>query len=74
MALALFRCSYPIISDLEASLRSKAQACTAAIALSEALSKYGISVKCTLVSKMDGTFDGQDGAAGLGDGEIVSAG
>jgi hypothetical protein len=49
--------------DLEASLPSNAQAYTDAIALSEALSKYGISVKCILMSKMDGTFDGQDGAA-----------
>jgi hypothetical protein len=49
--------------DLKSSLPSNAQAYTDAIALSETLSKYGISVKCILMSKMDGTFDGQDGAA-----------
>jgi hypothetical protein len=49
--------------DLQASLPSDAQAYPDAIALGETLSKYGISVKCILISKMDGTFDGQDGAA-----------
>jgi hypothetical protein len=49
--------------DLKASLPSNGQAYPEAIALSETLRKYGISVKCILMSKMDGTFDGQDGAA-----------
>jgi hypothetical protein len=49
--------------DLEASLPSNDQAYPYAIALSETLSTYGISVKCILTSTMNFTFDGQDGAA-----------
>jgi hypothetical protein len=49
--------------ELKASLPSKAQAYSDAIALSRTLEKNGISVRCILLSKMDGTFDGQEGAA-----------
>jgi hypothetical protein len=48
---------------LGASLPSNDQAYPDAIALSETLSTYGISVKCILTSTMNGTFDGQNGAA-----------
>jgi hypothetical protein len=49
--------------DLGASLPSNDQAYPDAIALSETLSTYGISVKCILTSTMNFTFDGQNGAA-----------
>jgi hypothetical protein len=49
--------------ELEAALPSNAQAYPEAIALSQTLSKHGILVKCVLLSKMENTFDGQDGAA-----------
>ena len=73
LSIGLLLWSYPLSAvgqiarcgpeDLKASLASNAQAYPDAIALSETLRKYGISVKCILMSKMDGTFDGQDGAA-----------
>jgi hypothetical protein len=59
-AVGQTRCSP---EDLKASLPSDAPAYRDAIALSATLTKYGISVKCVLMSKMDGTFDGQDGSA-----------
>jgi hypothetical protein len=49
--------------ELEAALPSNAQSYSEAMALSQTLSKHGISVKCILLSTMEDTFDGQDGAA-----------
>ena len=49
--------------ELKASLPSNAQSYPDAIALSRILEKNGISVRCILLSKMDGTFDDQEGAA-----------
>lgn len=54
----------PCSSDeLKASLPSNNPAYPDAIVLSESLSKNGIAVKCMLGSTMDGTFEGQEGAA-----------
>ena len=49
--------------ELEAALPSNSQAYPEAMALSKTLSRHGISVKCILLSTMENTFDGQDGAA-----------
>jgi hypothetical protein len=49
--------------ELKASLPPKAEAYSDAMALRESLSKHGIAVQCVLLSKMDGTFEGQMGAA-----------
>jgi hypothetical protein len=48
--------------ELKAALPSNAQAYPDAIALSGILERNKISVRCILLSKMDGTFDGQEGA------------
>lgn len=61
--------------ELKALLPSNAQVYPDAIALSGILEKNRISVRCILLSKMDGTFDGQEGAAlyrtGQGDFEAL---
>jgi hypothetical protein len=49
--------------ELKTSLPSNAQVYPDAIALSGILEKNRISVRCILLSTMDGTFDGQEGAA-----------
>jgi len=49
--------------ELETALPSNAPVYPEAIALSQTLSKHGVSVKCILLSIMEGTFDGQDRAA-----------
>jgi hypothetical protein len=48
--------------DLKASLPSNAQSYPDAIALSGILERNKISVRCILLSKMEGTFDGLEGA------------
>jgi hypothetical protein len=48
--------------DLKASLPSNAQSYPDAIALSRILERNKISVRCILLSKMEGTFDGLEGA------------
>jgi hypothetical protein len=50
-------------AELKASLPPNAEVYPDAKALSDTLSKHGILVKCVLMSKMDGTFEGQEGAA-----------
>jgi hypothetical protein len=49
--------------ELKSSLPSNAQSYPDAIVLSEVLERNRISVRCILLSKMDGTFDGLEGAA-----------
>jgi hypothetical protein len=49
--------------ELKVSLPSNAQSHPDAIELSGILERNKISVRCILLSKMDGTFDGQEGAA-----------
>ncbi len=49
--------------ELKAALPSNTPAYPDAVVLSETLSKNGILVKCISASKMEGTFEGQSGAA-----------
>lgn len=71
MGLLLLACPFEINSqtvpcgpkEMEAALPSDAPAYPDAISLSEQLGKHGISVRCLLRSKMEDTFQGQEGAA-----------
>jgi hypothetical protein len=51
------------LEELKASFPSERPSYPDAIALSDTLKKYGISVKCILTSKMEGMFEGRQDAA-----------
>src|SRR5271167_1343988 len=71
LGLLLLACSPTLFSqntdctaqELKAALPSNTPAYRDAVVLSETLSRNGILVKCVLGSTMEGTFEGQSGAA-----------